>query len=91
MITLFITGAQPSRLWSTLTSWQQESMLLRGSIHEVKRKNAVGKRLGQQNALKCHQLSLDATMLLIKKKKRGRRYFYSSDIHVCYSAKCVLY
>lgn len=44
-------------------------MLLRGSIREVKRKNGVGKRLGQQNALNCHQLSLDTTMLLIKKKK----------------------
>lgn len=70
MITLLITEMQPSLHWSMLTIWQQASVLPCSSVHEVKRKNAVGKKLRQQNALKCHQLSLDTTMLVIKKKKK---------------------
>lgn len=70
MITLFVTKMQPSLHWSILTIWQHASMLPCSSIHEVKRKNAAGKRLEQQNAWKCHQLSLDTTMFLIKKKKK---------------------
>jgi len=67
MMTSLITEVQLSLGWSVLAVWQQVSRLPRSSVHGGRRSSAAGKELGQQNARKCHWLSLDTTTLLIKK------------------------
>lgn len=64
MITFLITGTPPSAL-EHADCLAAASALPRTAVREAKRRNAVGKRLGQRNALKCHRFSLHTVTLLI--------------------------